>query len=103
MNKLLKLAECSITEDKHLIRNAITLSCGHHICKKCKPVGNNHQIKCLKCGKTNHHDLNKCEEAEIIKELLESNIDTFYDSTCKSLNEEMQKYQSNLLYMNFKN
>ena len=96
MNKLLKQAECSLAEDNHLIQVAISLSCGHHVCKKCIPVkSNNLQIKCLKCGKINNTDLSKCEEAEIIKELLESNIDTFYDSTCNMLLAEMKKYEGN--------
>ena len=95
MNNIIKLAECSLAENKHLIQIAISLSCGHHICKKCIPQNsNNSQIKCLKCGKINNIDLSKCEEADIIKALLESNIDTFYDSTCNSLNEEMKKYES---------
>ena len=99
MNTLLKLAECSLAEDKHLIQIAIGLSCGHHICKKCIPLNsNNSQIKCLKCGKINKTDLSQCEEAEIIKEVLEANIDMFYDSTCNLLNEEMKKYDSMFFY-----
>jgi len=96
MNKLLKLGECALAEDKHLIQHAIGLSCGHHICKKCIPMNktNNYEIKCLKCGKINNHDLSKCDEVEMVKELLESNIETFWDATCNSLNEEMKKYES---------
>ena len=105
MNKLLKQAECSLAEDNHLIQVAISLSCGHHVCKKCIPVkSNNLQIKCLKCGKINNTDLSKCEEVEIIKKLLEANIDTFFDSSGNSLNEEMKKYESNFFchFLKFK-
>ena len=98
MNNIIKLAECSLAENKHLIQIAIGLSCGHHICKKCIPQNsNNSQIKCLKCDKINQTDLRKCEAVEKVKNISKANIDRFYDSTCNLLNEEIKKYKGYLL------
>jgi hypothetical protein len=44
--------ECALsTHLKHISINPISLSCGHSICKKCKPKDTNASITCVHCKK----------------------------------------------------
>lgn len=92
---ILNLIQCSATDDKHILQTGIALSCGHHVCKKCIPQNNSYQIKCLKCNKTNQHNLSLSEESEITKYLIESNLAFLFKTTKENIEIEEQKYHSN--------
>ena len=66
-DEILQVVECALGTDKHLLQNALGLSCGHYVCKKCIPANNNYQFKCPKCSETNKYDLSLGKEPELLK------------------------------------
>ena len=66
-DEFLQVVECALGTDKHLLQNALTLSCGHFVCKNCIPANNKYQFKCRKCNTTNQYDLSLGKEPELIK------------------------------------
>jgi hypothetical protein len=100
MDLILNQITCSFAQDKHIIECAIALSCGHFICKKCIPPNSNNsdQVMCLKCNRFNEIPLGKCNEVELIRLLIESNISSLAKTTREKIDSEYGKYQSiNLL------
>jgi len=71
---VLKVVQCSLAKDGHILECAIPLSCGHHICKKCLPANNNYQFTCHKCGEINQMNLSLCKESEMATLLIQSNL-----------------------------
>ena len=61
-----EVVECAYSQDKHLLHEALALSCGHFICKKCVPSSHTN-IKCFKCNTINKNDLKSSNESQIIK------------------------------------
>ena len=68
----LKIVECSLADDGHILECALPLSCGHAVCKKCVPANNNYKFLCLKCEKVNLIDLSVCDESLSVKTVIES-------------------------------
>lgn len=93
---ILNLVQCCASEGKHILQTGIALSCGHHICQKCIPTNKNLQIKCTKCNTINQNNLDKCEESEIAKNLIESNLKLLFDSTQEDIRQEELQRESNL-------
>ena len=69
-----KIAECALGRDGHILENAIALSCGHYICKKCIPTNNFYEFRCYKCNEVNRNNLSLCKESDIIKFFLEKHM-----------------------------
>ena len=63
---VIKLVQCALAQDGHLLKSAIALSCGHFICKKCFPTNKFFGFRCHKCNVVNQINLTQCKEAEII-------------------------------------
>jgi hypothetical protein len=73
----LQQLECSISTKRHYVEKAFQLSCGHYICKKCRPKDKNCNLMCLKCNQTNSADMSKCKGisiAEIIRNTIREQI-----------------------------
>lgn len=37
----------------HIVKNPISISCGHSICKECIPLNDSHEFNCRICNKRN--------------------------------------------------
>ena len=68
-----EVVECAYSQDKHLLHEAVALSCGHYICKKCIPEANN-KITCLKCKTINTNDLSTCKESQVVKYYMNNHL-----------------------------
>jgi len=73
-DETLRVVECAFGTDRHLLQNALGLSCGHYVCKRCIPANNNNQFKCLKCNETNQTNLSLSKESEMVKFYMEKNL-----------------------------
>ena len=73
-DEILKVVECALGTDRHLLQNALGLSCGHYVCKKCIPANNNYQFECSKCKKINQTNLSLCEEPELVKIIMQKHL-----------------------------
>lgn len=93
-DKFLSLIQCSISEDKHILQQGISLSCGDFICQKCVPA--NKSVQCLKCKSVNQFDLSIAKESEMAKYLVESNLSNLIKITKENIQIEEEKRQSRI-------
>ena len=94
MNLILNQLVCSLADDKHIVACAVGLSCGHFICKKCIP-SNSNQVRCLNCHKINEHSLDKSNEFELVRLIIDSNLSSLVKTTREKIETEYSKYTSN--------
>jgi hypothetical protein len=80
----LKLLECAISIDNHIVMESIPLSCGHCICKQCIPES--YSFNCKLCNKLNEIDLSNCKESFTTKCL----FDTYLSDLFELLEERMK-------------
>ena len=84
--EMFKLVQCALGQDGHLLKNAIGLSCGHFICKKCIPANDFFGFKCHKCNEVNLINLGQCKEATIISFYMENHL----GDLSKLINEKLE-------------
>ena len=53
----LKLVICTATQDEHVCKDPIALTCGHCICQDCIPADTKVQLNCNACGSLNVNNL----------------------------------------------
>lgn len=72
----LSILECAkINTPFHIIENAVSLSCGHLVCKSCITLGS---IECKLCGKLNKNDLSEPEVLSAINEVIYYRINDLF-------------------------
>ena len=97
MHEIVKFAECALGTDNHLLQNALGLSCGHFVCKKCIPANNNYQFKCLKCNETNQYNLSLGKEPELLKFYMQNHLKILSTVVNEKIEIEMEILKSKLL------
>ena len=86
-NKLVCASSCD-----HIIRDAIQLSCGHFICKRCLPELDHTHIDCKNCGSATISVTEK--DSDHIKEFLKLNLSSLFDELEKETVKEIEKFKS---------
>jgi hypothetical protein len=71
---LLKLVICSATQDQHVCKDPIALSCAHCICRDCIPADPNAQLNCNKCGSLNQNNLQESTVSLATQNLIRENM-----------------------------
>ena len=87
--KVYKSVQCALGKNDHILREAISLSCGHYVCKKCIPSENHFAFKCLKCGEVNSTNLSKCKESNLIGLIIENHIDDILKTLQDKIDNEI--------------
>lgn len=75
----LQALQCAMSSDSHFVKQPLSLSCGHSVCKKCVPATEKKQLKCKLCGEINQIELDKLSESRAIKQLLKAHFDQLFD------------------------
>jgi hypothetical protein len=77
--EILESLECALsTHLKHVSIKPIALSCGHSICKECKPKDTTAEITCVHCKKTQVVPNNR-DESLSAKSLFNVLIDKMFE------------------------
>ena len=84
-----EVVECAYSQDKHLLHEALALSCGHHICKNCVP-DSNFNIKCLKCNSINTTNLSECKESQIVKFYMSHHLNDLTQTIKEKIENEIE-------------
>ena len=83
--------ECALSKDGHIVKEPITLRCGHYICKQhCKKESN--IIFCNKCGETIRND----KESFIAKEMIKRNIEKLISIVKQKLIKSYHDFKSKI-------
>ncbi len=88
--------ECALSNDKHFIKEPITLSsCGHSVCRSCLPTNkNDHQIKCKICAEVTARDLSNDKESISIKIAFKRNLQSLMQILEKQSTIQLNKFKS---------
>lgn len=91
--------ECALSLDKHIVKEPISLQCGHCICKSCIPLESNAKNNtCKVCGKVNDRDLTLDSESIAIKKAIKRNLYGLLSVIVKQLEKSIE----NLKCKNYK-
>jgi hypothetical protein len=88
--------ECVISVDRHFISHPITLSCGHHICKKCIPLNN--IVKCNRCKIITIRDINNDIESKLFKNAFKFSINELYSIIERSFAESLSRFNGKTFF-----
>ena len=92
-----EMAKCAVkSREEHIAINALSLTCGHHICKKCIPNNNNYQFKCNRCQKTNKVNLSEANESLEYKFFIRTHFNDFANHFKRLLDEEIYELECKL-------
>ena len=84
--------KCGLTND-HVVKEPISLSCGHSICKKCVP--NQAKIKCNICSEeTDKSELRVDMESVQIKNIIKSSLSGLFDDLEKRATDGINSFKS---------
>ena len=92
MSELLKELFCGLTND-HVVKEPISLSCGHSICKQCVPG----QVKiiCKICGEeTAESKLEISTESAFAKRMIKSSLPGLFENLEKRVTNEINSFKS---------
>lgn len=91
----LRLLECAISIDNHIVMESIPLSCGHCICRQCIPES--HSFNCKLCNKLNEIDLRTCKESFTTKCLFDTYISDLFELLEDRIKTSVKKLKSIIL------
>ena len=89
---------CISSEDaKHVVENAIVLSCGHNACKLCiKSNSDMKNIKCNVCNKVNERELDLKIDTPVVSMLIQQNMKHLMRYVQDKFKIEMSKFKNAL-------
>ena len=93
-DEILQVVECALGTDRHLLQNALPLSCGHFVCKKCIPANSNFKFKCPKCNETNQYNLSSGKEPELVKFYMRKHLKSLSNLINQNIEIEMDILKS---------
>ena len=83
---------CGLTND-HIVKEPISLLCGHSICKQCVP--DQAKIKCVICStETDKHNLQIKTESASIKAMINSSLSGLFEELEKQATNEINSFKS---------
>ena len=92
MSELLRELYCGITND-HVVKEPISLSCGHSICKQC--VHDQVKIKCKICSEeTDKSNLKISTESALVKRMIKSSLSGLFEELEKRTTNEINLFKS---------
>ena len=92
MNKVFSKLYCGLTND-HVVKEPISLSCGHCICEQCVP--DQVKIKCKICSEeTDKSKLEINKESIHIKTMIKSSISGLLEELEKRATNEINSFKS---------
>ena len=92
MSELLRNLYCGLTND-HVVKEPISLSCGHCICKQCAP--DQAKIKCKICSiETDKSDLKINVGSAPIKKIIKSSLTGLFEELEKRATSEIDSFKS---------
>ena len=92
MREVLRELYCGLTND-HVVREPISLSCGHSICKQCVP--NQVKIKCKICStETDKSNIQINTESASIKSKIKSSLSGLFEELEKRATNENNFFKS---------
>ena len=84
--------QCGLTND-HIVREPISLTCGHCICKKC--VSDQDKIQCRICNwETNKCKLEMSKESVPIKNIIKRSLTGLFDDLEKRATDGINSIKS---------
>ena len=84
--------KCGLTND-HVVKEPISLLCGHFICKKC--FHDRIKIECKICSiETNRLELQSITESAPAIKRIKTNLDGLFDDLEKRATDEISKFKS---------
>ena len=84
--------QCGLTND-HIVREPISLTCGHSICKKC--VNDQVKIKCRICNEeTDKSNLQMNKESVPIKNIIKRSLTGLFDDLEKRAIDGINSFKS---------
>ena len=73
-NEILDQIRCvKLKDDNHIVKEPLTLNCGHSICKNCFLIDENETVICAKCKKVTNK-INPNNESSNVKLLCNTRI-----------------------------
>ena len=94
MNDLLRELYCGLSND-HVVKEPISLSCGHSICKACVPVCGQVKIRCKICNEeTFKYKLKINKESALVKKSIKSCLSGLFDDLEKRATEGINSFKS---------
>ena len=84
--------KCGLTND-HIVREPISLSCGHFICRKC--VNDQVKIQCMICNEeTDKSKFEMNKESALVKNSIKSCLSGLFDDLEKRTTDGINSFKS---------
>ena len=92
MSELLRELYCSLTND-HVVKEPISLSCGHCICKQCVP--DQAKIKCKICSaESDKSYLQINKESNLVKRMIKSFLSGLFEELETRATNDINSFKS---------
>jgi hypothetical protein len=75
--KIVSSLYCSLSKEKHILEQPITMICGHCACKKCI-LKQTHPFKCLICNEENNMSANQLKECVPLMDAIEVYLEDLF-------------------------
>ena len=90
--------KCGLTGD-HIVKEPISLVCGHCICKKCVIDFQEAKIKCKICSEeTDQSNLQINKESTLVKNIIKRCLSGLFDDLEKRATEGINSFKSKLIF-----
>jgi hypothetical protein len=94
LRQLLEMIKCAVSDDEHIYKEPVSLSCGHYICRSCIPASDD-KISCRICGDENINNLRSSKVSAIAQFSIQSNLEKLISLTKQELRNFFQQLQGN--------
>ena len=91
MSDLLRELYCGLTND-HVVKEPISLSCGHSICKACVP--DQAKIKCKICSEETEKSNLQINKESLFSKMIKSSLSGLFEELEERANNEINSFKS---------
>lgn len=91
---LLKVIECAVSLDCHIIKEAVPLSCGHSICRQCLEFLRQKKIICKFCKVENILNSNDYAQSVGFDYLIETHLNEIFDMVLERINNSYESFEN---------
>ena len=97
-DRTLKILQCAVSNENHIVKEPVSLPCGHSACKKCVyPFCLFHETKCKECGSSSKIDFQDFKNSLAVDMIFEENVSKLFilleEKFKKSLAEMKGKFE----------